>query len=223
MSANSEAVAAAYDEVAELYTGLFRDAMVNAPVDRAMLGLFAELVRAEDRGPVADLGCGPGRITGHLDALGLNTFGLDASAEMIRMAREVHPHLRFEHRSMEKLEVADGGLGAIVAWYSIIHMPPEQLPDLFAEFARALAADGYLMLAFQAADDGADRQPYDHKVAPVVRWSPEALAEMLRPHGFVPVVRMVRPPEPDERCPHGYLLVRKSATPGGSDAGRADS
>ena len=223
MSANSEAVAAAYDEVAELYTGLFRDAMVNAPVDRAMLGLFAELVRAEDRGPVADLGCGPGRITGHLDALGLNTFGLDASAEMIRMAREVHPNLRFEHRSMEKLDVADGGLGAIVAWYSIIHMPPEQLPELFAEFARALAADGYLMLAFQAADDGADRQPYDHKVAPVVRWSPEGLAAMLRPHGFVPVVRMVRAPEPDERCPHGYLLVRKSATPAGSDAGRADS
>ncbi|MDR7167848.1 SAM-dependent methyltransferase [Nocardia kruczakiae] len=223
MSANSEAVAAAYDEVAELYTGLFRDAMVNAPVDRAMLGLFAELVLAEDRGPVADLGCGPGRITGHLDALGLNTFGLDASAEMIRMAREVHPNLRFEHRSMEQLDVADGGLGAIVAWYSIIHMAPEQLPDLFAEFARALAADGYLMLAFQAADDGADRQPYDHKVAPVVRWSPEGLAEMLRPHGFVPVVRMVRAPEPDERCPHGYLLVRNSPTPAGSDAGRADS
>lgn len=70
MSANSDAVAAAYDEVAELYTNLFRDAMVNAPVDRAMLGLFAELVQAEDRGPVADLGCGPGRITGYLDALG---------------------------------------------------------------------------------------------------------------------------------------------------------
>lgn len=208
-AANTRAVAAAYDEVAELYTGMFRDAMVDQPVDRAMLALFAELVA--DGGQVADLGCGPGRITGHLDELGLNVFGVDASAEMIRMARQVHPQLRFEQGPMEKLAADDATLAAIVAWYSIIHMPPEQLPAVCAEFARVVRPEGLLLLAFQAADEGLDEQPYDHKVAPVMRWSPNRLAELLRPHGFAPIARTVREPVDDERCRHGYLLARKVA------------
>lgn len=215
--ASTESVAAAYDEVAELYTEMFRDAMVQMPFDRAALALFAELV---PEGLVADVGCGPGRITGHLDSLGLNVFGLDASAEMIRFAREIHPHLRFEHRSMTSIDAPDCSLSGIVAWYSIIHMPPEQLPEVFAEFGRALAGEGLLQLAFQAADDGADMQPYDHRVAPCTRWSPERLEQLVRPHGFVPVARMLRQAEGTERTPQGYLLVRKSQ---GSAAASADS
>ncbi|MEV5648087.1 methyltransferase domain-containing protein [Nocardia sp. NPDC052254] len=211
MSASrTEAVAASYDEVAELYTNISRDVMMNQPVDRAVLAVFAELVQAGPVGTVADLGCGPGRITGHLDSLGLRVFGLDASAEMVRIAREVHPHLRFEHAAMERLEVADGELAAIIAWYSMIHLPPEQLPEVFGEFARALAPGGLLQLAFQAADDGVDMQPYDHRVAPVTRWSPSRLTELLGPAGFTPITHSVRVADPDERTPHGYLLVRKS-------------
>lgn len=209
-TANTDAVAAAYDEVAELYTDMFRNAMDDLHWDRAMLAVFAELLtRDGPGGPVADLGCGPGRVTGHLDSLGLNVFGIDASAEMIRMAEQVHPQLRFDRAPMEQLTVADGELAAIVAWYSIIHMPPEQLPDVFAEFARAVRPEGLLLLGFQAADEGFDMQPYDHKVAPVTRWSPSRLMELLRPHGFAPITRMVREPAADERCRHGYLMARR--------------
>ena len=31
---------------------------------------------------------------------------------------------------------ADGSLGCIIAWYSIIHTPSELLPEVFAEFHR---------------------------------------------------------------------------------------
>ncbi|WP_040722989.1 class I SAM-dependent methyltransferase [Nocardia veterana] len=221
--ARTEEVAAAYDGVAELYQDMFRDAIVTQPYDRAVLGLFAELVRTERLAPVADLGCGPGRLTGFLRDSGLDVFGLDASAEMIRLARIAHPDLRFQHGSMTRIDMADGALGAIVAWYSIIHMPPERLPDVFTEFARALTDNGLLLLGFLATDEGIEMQSYDHKVAPAVRWSPARLIELLRPYGFVPLMRMVREPEPDERCPQGYLLVRKSATPVRSDAEGADS
>ncbi len=207
---NTEAVAASYDGVAELYTDICRDVMMNQPVDRAVLAVFAELVQAGPPGTVADLGCGPGRITGHLDGLGLPVFGLDASAEMIRIAREVHPHLRFEHAPMERLDVADGELAAIVAWYSVIHMPPERLPEVFTEFARALTPGGLLQLAFQTTEDGIDIRPYDHKVAPVTLWPPSRLTELLHPAGFTPITHTVRAPDPDERTGHGYLLVRKS-------------
>ncbi|MDT7711983.1 MAG: hypothetical protein QOG46_672 [Pseudonocardiales bacterium] len=46
-----------------------------------------------------------------------------------------------------------GALGGIVAWYSIIHTPPEELPVVFAEFHRVLAPDGHLLLTFQVGDE----------------------------------------------------------------------
>ncbi|WP_425329362.1 methyltransferase domain-containing protein [Streptomyces inhibens] len=76
-----------YDAVATDYADRFRDALAARPLDRAVLAGFAELVRAADAGPVADLGCGPGRVTAHLDALGLSVFGIDLSPQMVAFAR----------------------------------------------------------------------------------------------------------------------------------------
>ncbi|MBF6328890.1 methyltransferase domain-containing protein [Nocardia transvalensis] len=182
------------------------------PFDRAMLGVFAELVRADGNGTVADIGCGPGRITTYLDELGLDVFGIDLSPEMIRLARAAHPQLRFDKGTMEELALADGSLSGIVAWYSIIHTPPERMPNVVGEFRRVLVEGGHLLLGFMAVDDSQDVQPYDHKVAQASVWPLRALARLLHDGGFEPVARMLREPEGEERTRHGYLLVRKSGT-----------
>ena len=52
---------AAYDLVAPGYERLLRTELDANPFDRALLGLFAELV-GTDGSPVADLGCGTGRL-----------------------------------------------------------------------------------------------------------------------------------------------------------------
>ncbi|MFD4664838.1 MULTISPECIES: class I SAM-dependent methyltransferase [Streptomyces] len=46
---------------------------------------------------------------------------------------------------MTDLDLADGSLGGIIAWYSIVHTPPELLPVVFAEFHRVLAPGGHLL------------------------------------------------------------------------------
>lgn len=43
-----------------------------------------------------DLGCGNGTLTAELAACGLDASGVDASPEMVALARERHPELRFE-------------------------------------------------------------------------------------------------------------------------------
>ena len=58
----------AYDAVASTYADAFRDSLRDRPLDRAILGVFAEAVRESGGGPVADLGCGPGHVTAHLVA-----------------------------------------------------------------------------------------------------------------------------------------------------------
>jgi SAM-dependent methyltransferase len=204
---------AAYDAVATLYAELFSDVLETLPLERALLAAFAELVQAHDAGPVADIGCGPGHVTAHLNALGPATFGIDLSSKMIALARRAHPDLRFDEGSMTALELADGSLGGILANFSVIHTPPHQLPVVFAEFARVLAPGGHLLLGFFAGDDP-EPEAFDHKVTLAYRWSPDRLAELLRQAGFAEVGRLRREPHEGERPFHqAFLLMRKELSP----------
>ncbi|MBF6296142.1 methyltransferase domain-containing protein [Nocardia amamiensis] len=199
----------AYDDVAERYTELVRHQLAGQPLDRAMLAVFAELVADNGSGPIADLGCGPGRITAHLATLGARVFGIDLSPRMIALARAEYPHLSFDQGSLEQLPIGDGELGGIVAWYSLIHIPPARVPQVLGEFSRVLADKGHLLLAFQTADASDAVEAFDHKVTRAYRWAPKKLARLLTDAGFTMITRMVREPRPDERFGQAYLLAAK--------------
>jgi SAM-dependent methyltransferase len=210
--AHLAAIAEAYDAVAVRYADLVRDELGQLPLDRAMLAAFAECVRSDGGGPVAELGCGPGRITAHLRDLGLDAFGFDLSPAMIDLARGAYPGLRFEVGSMDALELADGELAGIVSWYSVIHATPEELPAYFAEFRRVLAAGGHLLLAFFESG-GEPAAVFDHKVAPAFRWPIDDLAALAREARFTEAGRMLREPRGQERFRRGHLLLTKHAGP----------
>jgi SAM-dependent methyltransferase len=199
----------AYDTVAESYAELLRGALDASPWDRAMLGTFAELVGTT--GPVGDLGCGPGRLTGYLASLGLAVFGVDLSPVMVEVARQAHPGLRFDVGSLVALELADGSLAGALAWYSLIHTPPEQLPLVVAELTRVLAPGGRLLAAFQVGDELRHiANGYGHAVSlDAYRLQPDFVAGLFTDAGLVVEARMVREPEPPEHTPQAYLLARK--------------
>jgi SAM-dependent methyltransferase len=207
-SARLAATAAAYDAVAVRYADLIRRELDHLPMDRAVLAAFAESVQAAGGGLVAELGCGPGRITAHLRDLGLHAYGVDVSPAMIDVARGEYPGLRFEVGSMDALELADGELAGIVSWYSIIHAAPEDLPAYFAEFRRTLAPGGHLLVAFFESEGG-PVAAFDHKVAPAFRWPIDDLAAQAREAQFAEVGRMLREPRDQERFRRGHLLLRR--------------
>ncbi|WP_370377842.1 class I SAM-dependent methyltransferase [Catenulispora sp. GAS73] len=198
-----------YDTVAASYAELVSLNLDRMPYDRMMLGRFVELVRGS--GPVADIGCGPGHLTAYLDASGVPAFGIDLSPGMIEVARAGNPALRFEVGSMTGLDLADGGLGGVVSWYSIVHMPLEMLPTVFAEFFRVLAPAGHLLLAFKA---GTRKSPlnhaYGHDVSLTVYWqSPDRVAELLEEAGFTVQARLIRAPGELDKGPQAFVLARK--------------
>ncbi|MGF0170962.1 class I SAM-dependent DNA methyltransferase [Streptomyces sp. Marseille-Q5077] len=200
-----------YDAIAEDYADLFRDELAGRPLERALLGVFAELVEGD--GPVADLGCGPGRTTARLASLGLPVFGLDLSESMLAIARRENPGLRFEQGSMLELELPDGALAGALSFYSSIHTPVDRLPDLFAEFHRVLAPGAPLLVAFQAGDEHRHHdRPFGHPVSLTFqRRRPEDIADLLTAAGFALVSRTVREADPalDETSPQAFLIARK--------------
>jgi SAM-dependent methyltransferase len=198
-----------YDTVAEDYADLLRDALDASPADRAVLGLFADLVAAAGGGQVADLGCGPGRITAHLAGLGLDARGVDLSPGMVAVARRELPGLRIDVGSMAALDLADASLAGALAWYSLIHLPTEELPPVVAELARVLRPGGQLVVAFQVGDEpGRLREAYGHAVQLTVhRRRPDLVAALLTEAGFRVHTRLVREPEGREKSPQAYLLA----------------
>lgn len=207
-----------YDTAADDYAEWIRDELAVKPLDRAVLGGFAELARTADR-PVADVGCGPGRVTAHLDGLGLPVFGVDLSPAMIAVARRSYPALRFDVGSMLALDHEDAALGGIVAWYSIIHVPDEYLPGVFAEFHRVLAPGGHLQLAFQVGDEVEHRtEAGGHAISlDFHRRQPDRVAELLNQAGLGVRAHLLREPDDDgqfpEDAPQGFVLARKRIDP----------
>jgi trans-aconitate methyltransferase len=55
-----------------------------------------DLLAAQANENILDIGCGTGHLTAKIAAIGAKITGIDRSPEMIRQAREVYPHFRFE-------------------------------------------------------------------------------------------------------------------------------
>ena len=119
---------------------------------------------------------------------------------------------------MLALDLPDGVLAGVVAYYSTVHVPDDLLPVALAEFCRVLAPGGYLLLAFQVGDEPLRlAEAFGHVVAlEFHRRRPERMAELLDLAGFVVRSRLLREPDAGERTAQAYLVARK---PAGSDRG----
>ncbi|WP_020498541.1 class I SAM-dependent DNA methyltransferase [Sciscionella marina] len=202
-----------YDRGAEDFAEWIAAELAAKPLDRALLTAFAELVR--ERGPVADIGCGTGRITAFLRDLGLSVSGIDLSPGMLNLARRSYPGLSFTEGSMHTLTLPDSALGGILAWYSIIHIPDELLGTVFTEFYRVLTPDGLLQLAFQEGTGAVHLETAGrHRVRlDFHRRTARDVAESLRGCGFRMLAETVREPDREgafaEQSRQVYLLAGK--------------
>uniref|UniRef100_A0A5K1K2F0 Cell surface hydrophobicity-associated protein n=1 Tax=Ganoderma boninense TaxID=34458 RepID=A0A5K1K2F0_9APHY len=105
---------------------------------------------------VLELGCGAGVPTTQTIAAHekqLRVTGVDISAAQVALARE---HVRapdpeegrvaFVHADMMKLEYASGSFDAVLAFYSIFHLPQEEQAPMVGRMVGWLKPGGYLLL-----------------------------------------------------------------------------
>lgn len=191
-----------YDTVAQSYADQQRESLEGQTYLHAALALFAESVRGEGGGSVADVGCGPGHVTAHLHDAGLDAFGIDLSPVMVDVAKRDHPGLRFVAGSMTDLPLADAALGGLLAFWSLVHVPDDALPVVFAQFSRVLRPSAPLLLGFHAGDssilktEGYGGHPMKVHVH---RRRPARMGALLREAGFEVEAHLLLGPDA-ERC-----------------------
>ena len=107
----------------------------------------------------------------------------------------------------------DHSVAGILAWYSLIHLPPPELDRGLAEFRRVIAPAGSLVVGFFDADEvGA----FDHKVVTAYRWPVEEMSGRLARAGFTEVEHQRRPADGTHR-PLAAIAAVAAATAAASD------
>jgi SAM-dependent methyltransferase len=199
-----------YDEIAETYTERIFAELAGKPLDRHVLNRFAEDVRG--RGLVADVGCGPGHVARYLHEHGVRMLGVDLSPRMIDWARKRSPDIEFRVGDMRALELPDGALAGIVAFYSLIHIGEREMGPTLLELRRVLAPGGLLLVAFHIGEETVHRDElWGHAVSLDFRFlMPDGMIACLAEAGFLAIERVEREPYPEVEHPsrRGYLLAR---------------
>ena len=134
-------LASSYDVVARAYDAQFVDELDGKPRDRELLATFAASVGD----PVIDLGCGPGQIGLVVSEHGRDVVGIDLSREMAHLAAgRLGTAIVADLRA---LPITDRGIAAIVAFYSLIHVPRPELGAALRELHRVLRPGGQILLS----------------------------------------------------------------------------
>jgi SAM-dependent methyltransferase len=208
--ARQSRVRATWDTVAADYATAITGLSAESPLELAFLDRFA--AEQARMGRVADIGCGPGRITAYLASKGVDAYGIDLSPRMVDIATASYPHLHFEVGTLTQLKIGDHALAGVLAWYCLVSTLSEELPEVFAEFARVLRPGGGLLLGIQVGVGVVQiTQSFGHEVDSVMQLlAVDDVAALLARAGFRVDATLVREAVGSERRAQGFLLARKA-------------
>lgn len=187
LSTRDARVRAAYGAVAPAYAAALADELAMLPFERWML----DRVALEAPGPVVEVGCGPGHVTAYLADQGVEASGIDLSPEMIAQAQERFPEAAYavgDLRTLMRPPHAPGW-GAVLAWYSLIHLAPEELPAALTALTRPLVPGGVLVVAAHAGSGVRHLDAwFDAEVdLDFVSYEPAAVVALLSEAGLVDI------------------------------------
>lgn len=136
-------VASGYDQIVAAY---LREYGHSAVRERKLAELKHGL---PSQACVLDLGCGAGvPVARELIAHGFKVTGVDISARQIEQARRNVPEAQFIEADMTTVEFPPSSFEAVVAFYSITHVPRDEHSALLRRIAGWLTSRGRFLGSF---------------------------------------------------------------------------
>ncbi|RII14687.1 Demethylmenaquinone methyltransferase [Streptomyces sp. YIM 130001] len=107
--------------------------------------LIREVAGARPAGVALDAACGTGRVAALLGNLGHEVVGVDASPEMLALARRRVPRGTFWRGTLQGFPVDDASVDLVTCSLALTHVP--QLEPVLREMARVLRPGGSAVIA----------------------------------------------------------------------------
>jgi uncharacterized protein YceH (UPF0502 family) len=150
--ARDDKIRASYGAVAASYADALVTELADLPFESWLLRRVVEL---SGGAPVIEVGSGPGHVTAFLAESGADATGLDLTPQMVDEARRRFPGVSYEVGDLRRLmrPAHHDGWGAVLAWYSLIHLAASELPAAVAALTRPLRTSGWLVIALHCGDE----------------------------------------------------------------------
>ena len=131
-----------YDQIAAFWN----EQHLNS--DYGVAQIEKALSYTRNSGRALDVGCGAGgRFVRKLIARGFDVTGLDASAEMIKLAQLNNPKANFVQANIENWKT-DQTYDFILAWDCLFHLPLKAQKPVLSKLCSWLEKDGILIHSF---------------------------------------------------------------------------
>jgi SAM-dependent methyltransferase len=137
-----------YDALADRYAEVF-PGPYQPSIEQHAVAAFVDEINST--GVVVDVGCGIGHVTADLDRRGLDVVGCDPSPAMLAIGRNTCPRLAFLEGDAT-LAAITGPMAAIIARFSLIHIPHSEVASILRLWADRLRATTPVLIASQSSE-----------------------------------------------------------------------
>jgi SAM-dependent methyltransferase len=142
-------VEAGYDRIAERYSEWTGETLIDERARFVSL-LYESLPGGAE---VLELGCATGVPTTRELVKRFSVTGVDISARSIALAKERVPEATFVQADITQLDLPPASFDAVIAFYTITHVPREEHAALLRSIATWLRPGGVFMASMGAGDD----------------------------------------------------------------------
>lgn len=152
-------VKSGYERIAQRYLEFGQRNHAWEKTSARMVYLRKLLERLPVGAQVLELGCGAGIPCTQLLARQTHVTGVDISKEQIALARQHVPEATVLQADMMTLAFPPASFDAVVAFYSIIHLPRAEQPVLLKRLAAWLRPGGWLLVNLGISNDPGSIEP----------------------------------------------------------------
>ena len=128
-----------YDTIANEYDNSRFNNSYGRFIDYEERRILDELIKPSPDAKCLEMACGTGRLTNYA------THALDASAEMMRHARERHPNVHFRLASAADTGFDNETFNTIYSFHLMMHLETSLIKSIIAEAHRILKPGGRLI------------------------------------------------------------------------------
>jgi ubiquinone/menaquinone biosynthesis C-methylase UbiE len=105
-----------WQRVADKYDSTF------ATSTRQFIPFLLDAAEVGERMSILDVGCGPGYVSAAAAGRGATPIGLDFSGEMVAIARQKFPGIKFHEGDAQNLPFADSTFDCVLASFALLHL-----------------------------------------------------------------------------------------------------